>query len=627
MKMYEDHKQFATDQSSHYFTVEKMSATSTTSPVTENTNEDREIQNALDKKRKKRIQHNNNNRDSKHPRVEGCGGSSIHQRYFEAAREQETTQRISQDLPNCNWLEQKIKLSENKKCFSSNTSKSISGSDSDEDNLVVDDDDDVFEENIKEKPRVPEVINSVPSTSSFPKQYDGGEVNMKEVNTVTIDDQEEPEVVFSPPCITIAEQEGAQPLQIQVSIAGEKDQFSFDDLPMQHELKEPNFVNESMSKRTLIPYQEQPRLIQDSDGMRKTDHKDVQEWFKEQTGPNEVGQKESKIASLRALKEEIEKDIESLKNKKIKEMEELIEIKTTKEKFMNELESLRLDMFKEKNLLDSIKQHHYSDGKRWQQVSENQHDVRLDNGDFSKTNKNLQYQSNYLHPMLEKIQSIKMNKLKNNNERVKRYSVEDIQNPSSALSPSRPLLEQQHKEILEYKQKLLERNALISSNTFPNMSRDYNRSMNLINQEEMYKHMMEKDVRRSWLKDDRPREPEHPSNIPPLGYPSPALKPVPMLPYGEDLVAKRRVSNNQPYPHYLDTSLSHAPPRGPYLDLPHPRPPPDSSSDMTVAKCEACAAPALFMCSACKGAHYCSTECQRGHWLSHNMSCKQTLRR
>ena len=80
---------------------------------------------------------------------------------------------------------------------------------------MVDDDDDVFEENIKEKPRVPEVINSVPSTSSFPKQYDGGEVN-----TVTIDDQEEPEVVFSPPCITIAEQEGAQPLQIQVSIAG-----------------------------------------------------------------------------------------------------------------------------------------------------------------------------------------------------------------------------------------------------------------------------------------------------------------------------------------------------------------------------------------------------------------------
>ena len=42
-------------------------------------------------------------------------------------------------------------------------------------------------------------------------------------------------------------------------ISGEKDQFSFDDLPMQHELKEPNFVNENIPKRTLIPYQEQPR--------------------------------------------------------------------------------------------------------------------------------------------------------------------------------------------------------------------------------------------------------------------------------------------------------------------------------------------------------------------------------
>ena len=44
-------------------------------------------------------------------------------------------------------------------------------------------------------------------------------------------------------------------------ISLEKDQFSFDDLPMQHELKEPNFENESMSKRTLIPYQEQPRYV------------------------------------------------------------------------------------------------------------------------------------------------------------------------------------------------------------------------------------------------------------------------------------------------------------------------------------------------------------------------------
>ena len=41
--------------------------------------------------------------------------------------------------------------------------------------------------------------------------------------------------------------------------------------------------------------------------MRKSEHENAQEWFKEQKGPNEVCQKESKIASLRALKDEIEK--------------------------------------------------------------------------------------------------------------------------------------------------------------------------------------------------------------------------------------------------------------------------------------------------------------------------------
>ena len=41
--------------------------------------------------------------------------------------------------------------------------------------------------------------------------------------------------------------------------------------------------------------------------MRKSEQENVQEWFKEQNGPNELRQKESKIASLRALKDEIEK--------------------------------------------------------------------------------------------------------------------------------------------------------------------------------------------------------------------------------------------------------------------------------------------------------------------------------
>ena len=49
-----------------------MTATSTTSPKTDPSNdiEDREIQNALDKKRKKRIKHSNS-KESKHIKVEG----------------------------------------------------------------------------------------------------------------------------------------------------------------------------------------------------------------------------------------------------------------------------------------------------------------------------------------------------------------------------------------------------------------------------------------------------------------------------------------------------------------------------------------------------------------------------
>ena len=77
-----------------------MTATSTTSPKSDPSNEieDREIQNALDKKRKKRIKHSNS-KDSKHIKIDGTttdlipdewiyeyiilgAGSSIHQYYF-----------------------------------------------------------------------------------------------------------------------------------------------------------------------------------------------------------------------------------------------------------------------------------------------------------------------------------------------------------------------------------------------------------------------------------------------------------------------------------------------------------------------------------------------------------------
>ena len=112
------------------------------------------------------------------------------------------------------------------------------GSDSEEDNLVVDD---VFEESpvsnpVQSESDIPEVIKSVPSTSTLPNpdqkssqvvhctlsKYNDPEEGSEDEKTVLKTDSEESgsEFVFSPHCITIAEEEGQQPFQIKLEIKG-----------------------------------------------------------------------------------------------------------------------------------------------------------------------------------------------------------------------------------------------------------------------------------------------------------------------------------------------------------------------------------------------------------------------
>eukprot|EP00092_Neocalanus_flemingeri_P026361 GFUD01028577.1.p1 GENE.GFUD01028577.1~~GFUD01028577.1.p1 ORF type:complete len:1214 (+),score=381.50 GFUD01028577.1:175-3642(+) len=55
------------------------------------------------------------------------------------------------------------------------------------------------------------------------------------------------------------------------------------------------------------------------------------------------------------IEEQLIKDIENLKNKKIKEMEDLIEIKSKKEQSMTDLEKLKLEIMKNKTFLESLK--------------------------------------------------------------------------------------------------------------------------------------------------------------------------------------------------------------------------------------------------------------------------------
>lgn len=692
-------------QPSNAYTVEKMTATSTTSPKTDPSNdiEDREIQNALDKKRKKRIKHSNS-KDSKHIKVEGAG-SSIHQYYFEASRELETTQRISQDLPNCNWLEQKIKLSENKKSSKSTQRiNNLFGSDSEEDNLVVDD---VFEENTptnvtQGESSVPEVIKSVPSTSTIPKpdqkslqvvhstlpKYDSDDLERKpdEVKTVTKTDPEGTgaEFVFSPPCITIAEEEGQQPIQIRVSIKGENDQFLFDNLQADEEENKAksnspnpnqyNYMLGNLMKKIDHPNKDYARSLQDSDvkakSVSQTDDTKEQEWIKKQEESNE------KIQNLLALKEEIEKDIESLKNKKIQEMEQLIEIKTTKEKFMNELENLRMDVYKEKNLLDSFKHQNTVREKSLQQIAENQKPQYLgkpsNEGVFPKSDMNPPPPSHPIQPQMPPSQSPKMNNMTNHhppNERTQRYSHENVPNLAPSLSSSRPSIEQQHRDFLEYRQKLYERNAVISPNS-EHLPRDYNRSMSMADfsrthTQDVYKQMLENAARATRLPGERPRDLESNSNIPYMGFqpPSMLLKPGIARQYEQEILERTRQSLQQ-YPNLppaisqqyskglpplpADTTLSQIAQRGSYpphsahlagnpsmrssipsslLSPPRPNPETVPTIETSESKCEACGAAANFMCSACKGAHYCSTECQRGHWMVHNRACQQNMRR
>eukprot|EP00092_Neocalanus_flemingeri_P000584 GFUD01000619.1.p1 GENE.GFUD01000619.1~~GFUD01000619.1.p1 ORF type:complete len:698 (-),score=140.71 GFUD01000619.1:188-2281(-) len=687
-------------QPSNSFTVEKMTATSTTSPKTDPSNdiEDREIQNALDKKRKKRIKHTNS-KDSKHIKVEGAG-SSIHQ-YFEASKELETTQRISQDLPNCNWLEQKIKLSENKKSSKSTQRiNNLFGSDSEEDNLVVDD---VFEENTQThtthgESSVPEVIKSIPSTSTIPKpdqkslqvvhstlpKYDDLESQPNDVKTGLKTDSESPgsEFVFSPPCITIAEEEGQQPIQIRVSIKGENNQFLFDNLQAEKEETKPksnsqnqnqyNYKLGNLMKKIDHPNKEYARSVQDSDvkakSVSKPDDTREREWIRKQEESNE------KIKKLLALKEEIEKDIESLKNKKIQEMEQLIEIKTTKEKFMNELENLRMDVYKEKNLLDSFKHQNSVREKSLQQIAENQKPQYLgkpaNEGVFPKSDMNPPSQQ--IHPPAPPSQSPQMSNIQNihpPNERSQRYSHENVPTLAPTLPPSRPSIEQQHRDFLEYRQKLYERNAVVSPNS-EHLPRDYNRSMSIPDfsrtaTPEVYKQMLENAARMTRLPGERQRDLESNSSIPYMGFQPPGMlvKPGIARQYEQEILERTRQSLQQ-YPglppaisqQYSkglpplppDTTLSHVaqrsgyPPHSAHLAinpsirssmssslLSPPRPNPENvpTIETSESKCEACGAAANFMCSACKGAHYCSTECQRGHWMVHNRACQQNLRR
>jgi len=616
-------------QSSKAFTVEKMTATSTTSPKTESSieNEDKEIQNILDKKRKKRRKQSNS-KDSKQSRLEGVG-SSIHQKYFEASRELETTQRISQDLPNCNWLEQKIKLSEKRNSLKfTGRINSAHASDSEEDNLIVDD---VFEEttgvSVDEETSVPEVIKSVPSTSTLPKSekkslqvveddVDGGDVA-----------RDDPEgggahILFSPPCITIKEEEGRQPIQIRLNITGENNQFLFDGLQAHEEENTSRHAGENYSHyKHKIGNSMKKTDFFGTDFSRSGDNQNIRadsDTRNEDTKQREENERKKedneKMESLLALREEIEKDIESLKNKKIQEMEELIEIKTTKEKYMNELENLRMDVFKEKNLLNSLKHNNSLEEKNLQETPENQ--IRQFHGSSAtdkvspKVDLNQPLSSQLIHPSNIPRQP-SMISHNPQSEMLGRYPHEKVQTPTT----SRPGPE------LDYRPGAP---GLVSP-PLASLARDYSNHTH-----QLYKQMVES-AGRIWKPEDRLRELGiQPPRLPGMTrqyehYPGLGLPPPMQYSRGFPPLPPDTTLSHIAHPPRYSGHPARSPPQ-PHAVRSPPRPPPPPV-DMADSQCEACGAAANFMCSACKGAHYCSTLCQGRHWVVHNRACLQNQRK
>ena len=93
------------------------------------------------------------------------------------------------------------------------------GSDSEDDNLVVDDARRTIAEEESSAPEVTKIIPSIPLHFTLPNNESGEQE--KYVKTVIMTEEgPAAEIVFSPPCIRIAEEKGQSPIEIRLSIKG-----------------------------------------------------------------------------------------------------------------------------------------------------------------------------------------------------------------------------------------------------------------------------------------------------------------------------------------------------------------------------------------------------------------------
>jgi len=351
----------------------------------------------------------------------------------QAAVENDTQTRIIQELPRCNWLEQKIKYGESSKPLSSHSEiasyshvDELLETDSDDDYLVVDDehtkeDNEVTtnfkevslgqNENVEKMEKPLHESLTLPPIENAPKIYTNIEKNMascetklklqvqvktvQDVNKSNKDsennDQKKHPITYMLNNLMKKMDDNKTTNISKVSLLKEKtvqDQEKFKNkaanLMLEKENNMKKYLNHVTENRQAapVPFEE---VVEDYVGCKNTcnpmemesntNHRQPEEMYQDslkttkedsEQESNERILKESKQKALNLhfhqqmientrIEDKLIKDIEELKNKKIKEMEDLIDIKSKKEQSMTDLEKLKIEIMKNKTFLESLK--------------------------------------------------------------------------------------------------------------------------------------------------------------------------------------------------------------------------------------------------------------------------------
>jgi len=333
--------------------------------------------------------------------------------------DESTQNRILQELPGCNWLENKIKRREDPieppKPSENNVGNQLDAlleSDSDEDYLVVDDqienceittsskleDADVEPplnnnslETAEEKSLQNNNSGPIMNTSADAKQEEVGEAQsshtftymlgnlMKKLDKTTANgglnctqkhsDNKNQKIDESSSLVTNGKKDqsinGVSETDEVIEIPNPKGTTynACKDIGSSNSMEDPRkqYANNGLSHTIPVP-----KMI----SKEISDHQNI---AKRNLNAMEIASRnaqdfyfQQQILEKKKIEDQLNKDIEDLKNKKIKEMEDLIEIKTKKEQTMNDLENLKAEIMKNKSFLESLKKIKFKDDSKSQ---------------------------------------------------------------------------------------------------------------------------------------------------------------------------------------------------------------------------------------------------------------------